>query len=419
MSNKDEFDVDLDENADEGFDEVSLDEETAAAEEKPAKKKSGGGLVSVIAILAVLGGGTFAAVKFLGVQLPFNIPGLTPTEQVAQQTAAPVPSEMTASADLPQDSLPPQPAVPATDEFGADSAGLGETANAGAAPADASPASVLPDLGLTADTSQEAGITPPWGGADTPAADAAADAAPVVQGHAADNNIVDPFAVGTQDVTAAVNDAAAAADAAAAPAATAEVVDPFAAAGTAADAAATAATDAASTAATPVPAAADPAQAARTAELEKKVAELEKSLADADKALKKANDDLAASQKELTAKTDALAKAGADAKTAAKTEAKSATKAETKAETAVKTDTSAQTESKPAAKKAAAPAAARKAWVLRSAKPGVAWVSEKGSNEMRTVSVGDTLSGIGKVTAITTDAQGRWVVNGTRGSINQ
>lgn len=413
MSNKDEFDVDIDENADEGFDEVSLDEETAAGEQQPAKKKSGAGLVSVIAILAVLGGGTFAAVKFLGVQLPFNIPGVTPTAEVAQpETQAPA-SDITASADLPQDSLPPQPEVPATDNAGEDM-GFGETADAGATDTAApTTGSSLPNLGISGDSSQDAAINPPWDGAgttdsaaapaaDTPAADTAATT-PADTG-----NIVDPFAMAgaQQDVTQAVNDAASTAAAGAAP----EVVDPFAAVGTAADTAATTQTAPAVTETATAAPAADPAQAARTAELEKKVAELEKSLAAADKALKKANDDLAASQKQLTEKTDALAKA--------KTDAKSETKAAAKEEAPAKAEP-VKAASKPAtAKKEAAPAQ-RKAWVLRSAKPGMAWVSEKGSNEMRTIAVGDTLSGIGKVTAITTDAQGRWMVNGTRGTINQ
>jgi hypothetical protein len=58
-------------------------------------------------------------------------------------------------------------------------------------------------------------------------------------------------------------------------------------------------------------------------------------------------------------------------------------------------------------------------WVLKSARPGSAWVSMPGSSEIRTVSVGDALPGVGKVTAIDKDANGRWMVTGTRGTINQ
>jgi intracellular multiplication protein IcmG len=70
-------------------------------------------------------------------------------------------------------------------------------------------------------------------------------------------------------------------------------------------------------------------------------------------------------------------------------------------------------------KKAPAVTAASKKWVLRSAKPGTAWISEAGSNELRTVSVGETLPGVGKVMSVTKNAEGRWVVNGTTGKVYQ
>lgn len=55
-------------------------------------------------------------------------------------------------------------------------------------------------------------------------------------------------------------------------------------------------------------------------------------------------------------------------------------------------------------------------WELRSAQPGKAVVSPKGSNEMRTVAVGDTLEGLGRITSI--DLQGSiWTVTGTRGQL--
>lgn len=58
-------------------------------------------------------------------------------------------------------------------------------------------------------------------------------------------------------------------------------------------------------------------------------------------------------------------------------------------------------------------------WVLRSAKPGQAWVSESGSSEMRSIAVGDILAGIGKIESISLNDQNKWVVKGTRGSITQ
>lgn len=60
-----------------------------------------------------------------------------------------------------------------------------------------------------------------------------------------------------------------------------------------------------------------------------------------------------------------------------------------------------------------------KHWVLKAAKPGTAWVAEKDSTALRKVSVGDTLSGIGKIKSITKDSLGHWVVNGTGGRITQ
>ncbi|MDP2204782.1 MAG: hypothetical protein Q8K65_00590 [Alphaproteobacteria bacterium] len=392
MSNKDEFELDVEDASEESFDDVSLDEEVESLEEAaPKKKKSGGGLMVFVVLLAVLGGGSFAAVKFLGVQLPFDIPGMTQTAQVpaADETT----DTMTASADLPAGELPPQPAVPADET----------TADAGNLPFGI-PEVAAPDDG--------ASVNAPWGMEETPATAAQDLKQPPVESfgdepaaQADSGDIVDPFAMGAQqDVTEAVNAPDAAAAAIRAPAES-DVVDPFATAPST-DVPSTDVT-AASKISAPVE---DAAAKARVEALEKKLATTEKSLADAEKALKQAND-------ELAKKSAALAQAQADLKTAqsdAKAAAKTATvSTKQPAENAVKA-----TADKPAPAKPAAPA--RKIdWVLRSAKPGMAWISEKGSTEMRTVSVGDTLAGIGKVTSIATDAQGRWIVNGTRGSINQ
>lgn len=391
MSNKDDFELDAEDVTEEEFDDVSLEEE-GPVEEAPKKKKSGGGLMIFVVLLAVLGGGGFAAVKFLGVQLPFDVPGLTQTAQVpADQQQPAADTTMTASADLSPGDLPPQPAVPADEAF-----------------ADA----VNTPFGIPEETTPDDGavVNAPWGGEDqSPAAAAEAlkqqsvDAFNIgdtqVAAQPDTTNIVDPFAFGTQDVTAVVN-----APETAAPAA--DVVDPFAVAPISAPAA-TEAPPATAVAVTPP--SEDKAAQARVAELEKKLAATEKSLSDSEKALKKANE-------ALSAKNEELARVQSDL-TAAQAAAKSAASAKP---TAVKTESAPKVDSAPkaAAKPAAAPA--RKIeWVLRSAKPGMAWVSEKGSSEMRTVSVGDSLAGIGKVTAIATDSQGRWVVNGTRGTINQ
>ncbi|MDD9899766.1 MAG: hypothetical protein OXT65_02160 [Alphaproteobacteria bacterium] len=67
-------------------------------------------------------------------------------------------------------------------------------------------------------------------------------------------------------------------------------------------------------------------------------------------------------------------------------------------------------------RRATAPAVS---WVLKSAKPGMAWVSEKGNSELRMVSVGDTLPGIGTVSAVEKNDSGRWIVRGSAGVLRQ
>ncbi len=57
-------------------------------------------------------------------------------------------------------------------------------------------------------------------------------------------------------------------------------------------------------------------------------------------------------------------------------------------------------------------------WELRAAQPGRAWVSRPGHREMQGVEVGQTLAGVGRVTAITYQ-NGRWAVVGTQGQILQ
>ncbi len=64
------------------------------------------------------------------------------------------------------------------------------------------------------------------------------------------------------------------------------------------------------------------------------------------------------------------------------------------------------------------PQPAAPAWVLRSARPGQALVSRAGEAETRAIAIGDSLPGIGKVTAVFAD-RGLWVVQGTDGRIFQ
>jgi hypothetical protein len=58
-------------------------------------------------------------------------------------------------------------------------------------------------------------------------------------------------------------------------------------------------------------------------------------------------------------------------------------------------------------------------WILKAAKPGVAWVAKRGSDDLHMVETGDSLSGVGRITEISQDSLGAWVVRGTRGRISQ
>ncbi len=57
-------------------------------------------------------------------------------------------------------------------------------------------------------------------------------------------------------------------------------------------------------------------------------------------------------------------------------------------------------------------------WVLRAAQPGQASIAARGSNELKTVRVGDSVDSLGRVQSITIE-NGRWVVRGTNGLVSQ
>lgn len=57
-------------------------------------------------------------------------------------------------------------------------------------------------------------------------------------------------------------------------------------------------------------------------------------------------------------------------------------------------------------------------WKLRSAKPGSAVLYDQRYDEMKTVEIGDTVSGLGKITSIS-NSTGKWVVEGTKGRVQQ
>jgi len=70
------------------------------------------------------------------------------------------------------------------------------------------------------------------------------------------------------------------------------------------------------------------------------------------------------------------------------------------------------------AKTKAAPKSKTVQWELRAAQPGKAWVAQKGRDDLQPVIVGDTLSGLGRITSISYVNNG-WIVTGQKGSIKQ
>ncbi|MCF8496604.1 MAG: hypothetical protein K9G62_08065 [Alphaproteobacteria bacterium] len=57
-------------------------------------------------------------------------------------------------------------------------------------------------------------------------------------------------------------------------------------------------------------------------------------------------------------------------------------------------------------------------WILRSAQPGQAVLGKKGTEDLQTVSVGQTVSGLGRIKSISVE-NGKWWVRGTQGSVSQ
>jgi hypothetical protein len=57
-------------------------------------------------------------------------------------------------------------------------------------------------------------------------------------------------------------------------------------------------------------------------------------------------------------------------------------------------------------------------WVLRSAQNGRAVVSDRSTGDLRSIQVGDTLRGVGRIESIS-NSSGRWVVQGSQGQVRQ
>lgn len=152
-------------------------------------------------------------------------------------------------------------------------------------------------------------------------------------------------------------------------------------------------------------------------------AALEQTVAQLQSELKAAKDTAAKAQKASEEEAARAAKAAADAKAAkdraAKAEEAAKKAAAQKAEIA-KAPAPTPRKTTPAAKPPAPVAAAQAEaqWELRAAQPGRAWVSKPGARDMQGVVVGESLQGVGRITAISY-INGRWVVQGTQGQILQ
>lgn len=60
-----------------------------------------------------------------------------------------------------------------------------------------------------------------------------------------------------------------------------------------------------------------------------------------------------------------------------------------------------------------------KRWILKAAKPGMAWIAEPGSSEIRSVAKGDTVPGLGRIKAVVKDSMGKWTIEGSQARVSQ
>jgi len=386
MTNNDDFDMNLDLDEADAVEGFADDAEFQDEGDQPAKtKKSGGGFIKILLVLVVVVAGLFAGVKYLGVQLPFDVPFLSQAEDV--QT--PVPAQQTAQSGQQDTAAVDMPDVVSADQTDGtgDVVGWADTA-AGAEGTAATDSDMLKMMG--ADTAVETG-TDEFG--LPPTTEGATDLSMPV----GENGMVEP-ANGALDAIAVWGDTPETQQDM--PAADNMSADPF------GDVPMVDVPD------TPIVTSPVPAQEQLSATMEAPV------VAGADaKTVANLEERIEVLEQTLTDLKKATAtKADIDALKASLTKIEKAVATAPKSVSRPDAD---PTLAKPAPVASKKQPAVQKSWVLRSAKPGLAWISEKGSAEIKTISVGDTVSGIGKVTAIAKDEGGRWVVNGTQGKINQ
>ncbi len=375
-------------------DEVPLDEEDewadqASGEENPAdapvKKKSPVLLYGII-LLVVLGGGAFAFMSMTG--------GSAPAEQAAVEEApsdlANLRDEATQEAQLetpaPVPEQQPQEAASAEGGFMNTPAG-----------SDVTPPPALPDSSMTAveDTAAtppspeslpETGLPAVKPMSDFPSVDLIKKPDAPVEQAQTPTPAEDPAAVPAPDFAAPATETPVEAPAEPAP-----------------------------VMAAPVAAGADPAQ---IAELQEKLTASQTRVAELEKSLQ------AAQQQKADPGT-----AAADAKTISDLEAKVADlEGKLAAHPAVQAEAQPASQPKPAVSaappRAKAPAATAKpsskvisSWQLRGAQPGQAMLANR-NGDIRSVSVGDSLPGLGKILSVEQSSSG-WVVRGTQGRVVQ
>lgn len=417
MAQDDNIDADFDQDAGEDFSDGAEQQ----ASEKPIKK-SGGKFAAVVAVV-LLGGGAVVAAPFLGI----SIPGLTPPPSGTAETAVNT-TPVTA---------PPAPAS-------AISENVPSPLEAASDPVLALPLPVPEPLSAPVQIASEPEADLPQdgmgvGASDIIAPDMAGAISSVPQAEGAMSEMADTSMVVPPDAIIVPEQAAGGAVDSLAPSVPEGAIDPLAisnvdplgVADTPAQGEVTAPENSvvqqAFVEAQPVPAV-EPevavpavAQSADLSKIEERISDIEKSIADIENNLvtKDHIDDLKASI-EILEKSIGQNKSSIALK-AAKREVENYRQGimpeVVKAEKYVAETISSKPKS--TRKAIAATTGAGSAWVLKSAKPGTAWVATKGSSELKTVSVGDVLSGVGKITSIDRDSSGRWVVSGTKGFVRQ
>lgn len=415
-----EFDVnDIDVQTDEALEGGDDFDETA---EPMPRKKSGKLFNVVLIVLAIAGGGALFYFKFMGGKLPAGVPQVAQAPQDAGTVMPPaintdgVPASDDPMAGLsnPANSLPGAPDAPPMPDAvtlpmeGQPSGDMLTAADNATLPLPASPfdgaAPAVTDNNMAGDTVTLPGMD----GSDAANSPAAFGEAPAALGDvtppAADMPTGIEAPVDTAALPAPVDTAAPApadmqqGSAAALPVATEVPVAPV------------MDNSAAATTAAPVAA---PVDTAAISALEERVMALESSLSGLQSSMVTKGD-----LSRLEDMIGRLEKAAAKSAAAPKKEAPREEPAAAKKPVAEKPMTLSADLSKPAAAKKASPALSTR-WVLRSAKPGTAWLSENGSQELRTVSIGDTVPGLGKIQNISKNSTGKWVVLGSQGVVNQ